>query len=126
MICIMIHFTSNQLRQAADLKDKIAALETELTAILGAGSGTPLTPHAPQPAKRSGMSAAGRRRIAAAQKARWARVRTAQTGAQAEKATPATQPVKLKRQMSAAQKAKISAAAKRRWAKAKAAGRNTL
>ncbi len=68
MIYIMIHFTSRQLRQAAELKDKIAALETELTAILGAGSGTPLTPNAPK-AKRSGMSAAAKRRWAKAKAA---------------------------------------------------------
>jgi hypothetical protein len=58
------------------------------------------------------MSASARARIAAAQKARWAKVK-ASGGAP-------------RRKMSAAARAKIAAAAKARWAKAKAAGRKSL
>jgi hypothetical protein len=63
------------------------------------------------------MSAAARRKIAAAQKARWAKVKDGKS----EK--PGLKP---KRKMSAAGRARIAAAAKARWAKAKAAGRKSL
>ena len=58
------------------------------------------------------MSAAGRARIVAAAKARWAKVKEKKSNT-----APAQKP---KRQMSAAARAKISAAAKARWAKIKA------
>lgn len=56
------------------------------------------------------MSAAGRARIAAAQKVRWAKLK-------AKKAAPK----KATRKISAAGRAKIAAAQKARWAKIKAA-----
>jgi hypothetical protein len=59
------------------------------------------------------MSAAGRARIRAAQKARWAKVKKA--------SKPAEMPKKKKFTMSAAAKAAIGKAAKARWAKLKAA-----
>jgi hypothetical protein len=116
----MINLTSKQLRHAADLKEKIAALEQELTSLSSSGgNGVPSSFKASKPGKKKGMSAAGRARIAAAQKARWAKFKSA-------KPAQVTKPAKTKRTMSAAQKAKISAAAKKRWAKAKAAGKNSL
>ena len=131
----MINLSSKQLRQAADLKEKIAALETELNTILsGSGSGIPSPLKAPK-VKKGGMSAAGRARIAAAQKARWAKVRgkgktvvekVIKAVIAAAKPAQITKPGKIKRTMSAAAKAKISAAAKKRWKKAKAAGKNSL
>jgi len=66
--------TPVQLRRAANLKEKIAALETQLAALLGVAA----KPVAAKPAKKKGkMSAAGRARIAAAQKARWAKIHAA-------------------------------------------------
>lgn len=62
------------------------------------------------------MSAVARAKIAAAQKARWAKVK-----GKTEK--PASEG---KRKMSASARAKIAAAAKARWAKAKAAGKKSL
>lgn len=53
-----------QLRRAADLKDKIEALNQELASLLGGTS-----------KKKRGMSAAGRARVAAAQRARWAKIK---------------------------------------------------
>lgn len=105
--------TTTQLRQAADLKERIAALTKQLDAILGAS--TPASAKGPK--KKTGMSEAGRAKIAAAQKARWAKVKAAKPAAKA--------PAKRKT-MSAAAKAKISAAAKARWAKVKASGKTTL
>jgi len=57
------------------------------------------------PPKRGGMSAAGKRRIAAAQRKRWAALKASQA-----------EPVKPKRKMSAAGRARIIAATKKRWA----------
>jgi len=104
-----------QLKRAIDLKEKIEALNKELSSILGAPASE--SPSA-KPVKRGGMSAAGRARIAAAQKARWAKVK----GVKADAAPVAAKPVaKKKFTMSASAKAAISKAAKARWAKIKAA-----
>jgi hypothetical protein len=102
--------TSDQLRRAAGLKEKIDALYEKLASMLGA----PALVSAKAP-KKYRMSAAGRTKIAAAQKARWAKVKAAKPAKAAKK-----------RKMSAAAKAKISAAAKARWAKVKAAGKKSL
>ena len=104
--------SSEQLRRAADLKEEIEALNTELTSILGAPASTPAKAR-----KKRGMSAAGRAAVAAAQKARWAKINGAK---------PAPKAPAKKRTMSAAGRARISAAAKARWAKAKAAGKKRL
>jgi len=64
------------------------------------------------------ISAASRRKMALAQKARWASVRKqSQPVAEAAKATSS---VPVKRTMSAAARKKISAAVRARWAKMKA------
>ena len=119
-------FTAAQLNHAADLKEKIAEMDKELASILGVSAPTP----AKTPKKRK-MSAAGRARVAAAQKARWAAIKAKAavkpaTGVVVAK--PAVKPVvkPAKRKMSAAAKAKLSAAAKLRWAKVKAAGKKSL
>jgi hypothetical protein len=98
--------SAQQLRRAADLKDKIESLQNELNRVLGASNSAPA---GATPKKKRKMSAAGRARIRAAQKARWAENKKAKS-----KAAPARKP---KRQMSAAARAKISAAQKIRWAK---------
>jgi hypothetical protein len=100
-----------KLRQAANLKEKVEALEKELSQLFGS-TAKPVAAKAPK--KRRKMSAAGKARIAAAQKARWAKFKAAKTTNQAAK------PAKKKFTMSAAAKAKISAAAKARWAKFRA------
>lgn len=65
--------TPAQLRKAASIKEKIASLEKQLAAIVRTSA-----PAAAKPArKKGGMSAAGRARIAAAQKLRWAKVKAA-------------------------------------------------
>src|SRR5690242_8187390 len=104
--------SAQQLRQAANLKDRIEGLEKELSQLLGS-TAEPVTAKAPK--KKGGMSAAGKARIVAAQKARWAKIRGAKPVGTAVK------PAKKKFTLSAAAKAKISAAAKARWAKIKAA-----
>jgi hypothetical protein len=93
----------SQLKRAVILKEKIADLEKELSSLLGTSVSGPVT-------RKGGMSAAGRARIAAAQKKRWAKIK-AGLPASATAAKPA------KRKMSAAGRAAISAAAKARWAR---------
>jgi len=110
----IINLTPTQLRQAADLKEKIAALEKQL----GQLQGTKASVAKPAAKKKGGMSAAGKAKIAAAQKLRWAKINAAKGKTAAPKA--AAKPVKkARKKMSAAAKAKISAAAKARWAKVK-------
>jgi hypothetical protein len=84
----------------------------------GASSGAPA-----QSGGRRQMSAAGRARIAEAQRKRWEASRKGQGGA-ANGA--ARKPAAGKRQMSAAGRKAIAEAARRRWAAAKAAGRSAL
>lgn len=67
--------SAQQLRRAADIKDKIQSLEKELEQILGS-SIKPAAIAAPK--KRRKMSAAGRAKMSAAAKARWAKVKAAQ------------------------------------------------
>ncbi len=62
------------------------------------------------------MSAAGRKAIAAAARARWAKLRE-------EKGAPVKQ---VKRKISPAGKARLSALAKARWKKIKAQGKSRL
>jgi hypothetical protein len=97
------------LKKAIKIKSKLEILQAQLDAILG-GSGPASSASTPK----SGMSAAGRKRIAAAQKKRWANLNGKKRGP------------KGKRKMSAAGRARISAAAKRRWKAAKAAGKSRL
>jgi len=61
-----------QLRQAADLKERIDSLQQELSQILG---GVPQPSHEPVPKKRRKVSAAARARVAAVAKARWAKIK---------------------------------------------------
>jgi hypothetical protein len=147
------NLTPGQLRQAADIKERIDALQNELNEILGSEVPTPAA-ITEKPKKRQ-MSAAGRAAIGAAARARWAKYNAAKGGAKAvepvkkarkkisaagiariraaQKARwaaikgtmPAAKPVR-KRKLSAAGRAALVAAAKARWAKTKAAGKSKL
>jgi hypothetical protein len=116
---LLSSLTVNQLRNAADLKEKIGALNKELASILGASA--PVSAKAP---KTSTMSAASRAKIAAAQKVRWAKVKG--TKAVVKPVKPAATAPAKKSKMSVAAKARLSALAKARWAKIKAAGKKSL
>jgi hypothetical protein len=99
----VINLSPKQLRRAANIQDKIAGLQKKLSQILGASDEA--APKRRGPRK---MSASAKAKIAAAARARWAKVK----GAKVKKA---------KRKMSAAGRARIIAAQKARWAKVKAA-----
>jgi hypothetical protein len=127
-----------QLREAADIQEKIQSLQEELGQLLGGEVSTPAEPtEAPKTRK---FSAAARARMRAAQKARWAKIKgrapkrkmSAQGLANiragvAKRMAAQGKPVqKPKRKFSAAGRAALSAAAKARWAKAKKAGKTSL
>jgi hypothetical protein len=107
----MTHLSASQLRRAAGIKHKIETLQKQFARLLGGTAGA-------APGKRRKLSAAGRARIAAAARARWAKVKGRKSAAKPVR--------KVRRKMSAAARAKIAAAARARWAKAKAAGKKTL
>jgi hypothetical protein len=67
-----LDLTVNQLKRAAAIKEPIEALNKELRGILGAPANTRAAPK-----KKRTMSAATKKQIAAAQKARWANLRRA-------------------------------------------------
>lgn len=69
------------LRRAADLQDKIAELQADLAKILAGGGSAP-SKKAKAVRSKPNISAAGRRRIAAAQKARWAKVKAEKAAAE--------------------------------------------
>jgi hypothetical protein len=75
----MLELTSKQLRKAANLKDKIDTLQTELNRLLSGGGtvGNGKKAEKAAPKKKRNMSAAGRAAISAAAKARWAKVNAA-------------------------------------------------
>jgi hypothetical protein len=104
--------SSEQLRRAAAVKDQIQTLSAEFHRILGSGDegASPVR-------KRRRMSAAARAKIAAAQRARWAKhhgVKVPKTAA------------RPRRRLSVATRKRMAELAKARWAKAKAAGKRTL
>ena len=120
------NLTATQLRRAADIQERIEALSSELSSIL-AGAGASNGQSAPSAAAKKvdgrgrNMSAAGRARIAAAAKARWAKIRADKSGNAPSKASnTSAAPAKGKRTMSPAARAKIAAAARARWAKVRA------
>jgi len=104
--------SSEQLRRAAAVKDQIQALTAELHRILGNSS------EGASPVRmRRKMSAAARAKIAAAQRARWAK----HHGTKAPKTA-----ARPRSRLSVAARKRMAEAAKARWARAKAAGRKKL
>ncbi|MGO9199877.1 MAG: hypothetical protein ACLQM8_04990 [Limisphaerales bacterium] len=120
------NLTPEQLRSAADLKEKIDGLQNELNEVLGGEASAAVQPavEAPQrPAngrrgKRKKVSPEGLANIRAAAKARWAARRMEKMTAMA--AEP-EQPVKRKRTMTEAWRKALARAHAARRAKSKAA-----
>lgn len=102
------NLTVQQLRQAADLKEKIASLQHQLGQLLGGNTNT-----SADAAPRRKMSAAAKAKIRAAQKKRWAKVKGKSTAAK-----PGRKPGS---KMNAAAKAAVSVRMKAYWAARKAA-----
>ena len=98
------------VQQLRKERDQAARMVEHLGAALDALNGGS---HGRRTHTRSGMSAAGRARIAAAQRARWAKVRRNGVRKQNVVSMP------KKKTMSAAARKKIAAAQRARWAKLK-------
>jgi hypothetical protein len=103
--------TVKQLRRAASIKEQIERLNKELSVIFGSPGSFRSAPKT----KRT-MSASAKKKIAAAQIARWAKLRRTQSATRSLK-TPA--PPK-KKTISLAAKRKLSAKLKAYWAQKKA------
>ena len=100
--------TTTQLKQAVQIREQIESLQEKLAALLGGSASTPAK------GKRV-ISAATKRKMAAAQQARYAKVKDTTTKASPKKSAPATAAPK-KRKVSPETKAKLAAAMKARWA----------
>lgn len=111
----LTNLTPQQLRQAADLQERILGLQQELTHLLGGSAGRMSRGHA---GKRR-LSAQGLANIRAGAQKRWAKFHN-------RKGAAATASPAGGRKMSAAGRARISERLKARWAAAKKAGRNAL
>jgi hypothetical protein len=112
----ILNLSVRQLKQAVAIKERIAGLEKGLGRVLRGGT---TAPAGRRPRKKRTMGPAARARIAAAQRARWAKLR--------RRMAPASRPAgKAIRRVSAAVRAKLAKIARKRWAKVKAAGRKSL
>jgi len=99
-------------------KTEIDSQIAELRSMLTGSTPTAAAPEAPA-TKRKKFSAAARRKMALAQKARWAKIR-----GESEPAAPApAKAPKPKRKLSAAGRAAIIAATKKMWARRRAAAK---
>jgi hypothetical protein len=110
----------DKLEQALSIRRQIAALQDKLGSLFGGESEKPAAAKITR--KRKGkrtMSPEARERIAAAQRARWAKSRGAKSVAKPATAVKARSGAKPKRTISPEARAKMAAAAKRRWAKVK-------
>jgi len=106
-----IDFTVNQLKRAAAIRERIEALNKDLRGILGTSATSGAAPK-----KKRTMSASVKRKIAAAQKTRWANLRRAKSATRSVKHAKKAK----KKTMSRATKAKLSAKLKAYWAVKKA------
>lgn len=107
----LIDLTISDLKRAAAIKEQIEGLNKELRSILGASAKS-----GDAPKNQRTMSASVKRRIAAAQKARWANLRRAKSATRSVK--PAAKA--KKKAFSSATRAKLSAKLKAYWAAKKA------
>ena len=112
-----------QLKQVISIKEEIASLEQKLAKMAGGKALPAKSPEGPVKKARKGISSAGRARIAAAQKARWAKVKGTVPPPVAKPAiVKASKPTKkAKRKLSPEGRAKIVTALKKRWAEKKKA-----
>jgi hypothetical protein len=114
---ILTDLSSAMLRRAVQLKEQIETLESELNKVIGEER-----PRAMAMARRHpGISAAGRARIIAAQKKRWA-LHRAQAKAARTNSSARTSMKAPKGGIPPALRAKLAAQAKARWAKVKSMG----
>ena len=116
----MVNLT-NALQQLRDermqAQQQVEKLDAAISAIEGIVGRNSSTPARGDTRRGRTISAIARRRMARAQRARWARVREQSRPARAGRATSAAS---AKRTMSAAARRKIAAAQRARWARVRA------
>jgi|SRR5581483_5045301 len=100
-----------QLKRAVDIREQIETLQIELNRLLAIPAS--ISTNGALPGKRTGLSAAGRERIAAAQRQRWSK----HNGTRSTRSNL----VSGSKRLSPAGRAKISAAVAARWEKYRAA-----
>ena len=108
-----LHHPIESLEKALHIRKQLEALQKELASILGSNPPAVAALQVFAPEDKRIVSAAARAKMAAAQKARWAK--KAVPVSPRVKAAPGTKARKSK--FSAAHRAKLKAAAKARWAK---------
>ena len=113
--------TPQQLRAAADIQERIQALQERLNQLLGGGVPAPVAGETPEPAGslkgRKHFSPQTRAKMAAAQKARWA----AKKGVNEEPPQTTTTAEPKKKKVSEAKLKALAKAREARWAKFRAA-----
>jgi len=113
-------FSIEQLKHIVSIKEQLASLEVKLAKIIGEKPLLQTTPEAPATRGPRKMSAAAKARIAAAARARWARIKGEAKAAPVAKAAKSAKPAKGgKRVLSPEGRARIIAALKKRWASRK-------
>jgi hypothetical protein len=111
---------TEHVAEAVSIREQIESLEERLTALLNGGSSSaPSMDTAPTPARKASrrgrtVSAEARRRMAEAQRARWAKAKGSSAAASSSSAKQAT--ASRKRGISAAGRRKLSEMMKARWA----------
>jgi len=108
----LFDLSPEQLKRAASIKEQIDGLNKQLRDILG---GQPILRAAPS--KNRTMSASVKKKIAATQKARWAKIQAS------KRATASARPNAKTNRMSPAARAKLSAKLKAYWAAKKKSGK---
>jgi hypothetical protein len=112
------NLTPQQLRQAADIQERILQLQDQLDSIMGgSGGGIAATPSVANGSKRR-LSAQGLANIRAGARKRWGKVHATNGNGAGSR--------KRRGKMSPAGRAAIAARMRARWAAAKRAGRNAL
>src|SRR3954453_11625835 len=111
----LLNLSLAQLKRAVAIKEQIQSLESEFARMLGEASlPNGATDSASVPARKKGMSPEARAKIAAAQRARWKKLK-----ATSEQSATTAPVAKRKRTISPAARKKMAEAAKARWAKIK-------
>ena len=108
----LFDLTPQQLKRAASIKERIDGLNRQLRGILGAAATSRAAP-----SKNRTMSASVKKKIAATQRARWAKVRSSKP------ATVSGRSAAKKTVISTATRAKLSAKLKAYWAAKKKPGK---
>jgi hypothetical protein len=108
----LLDLTPEQLKRAASIKEQIDVLNKELRSILAA---SPTNGAAPRKMRR--MSASVKKKFAATQKARWAKLRGSKPP------TVSARPAAKTKAFSAVTRAKLSAKLKAYWAAKKKSGK---